>query len=62
MALCRIRDRLYGIAVGPPANQEVRQLVGPMSAQIASEMDRLQNLYELMSVMAHEIRDLLARS
>jgi len=62
MSICRIRDRLYGIAVGPRANQEVLRIIGPMSAQITSEMERLQNLYDLMSEMAREIRDLLARS
>lgn len=59
MNIIRVRDRLQNLAVGPPVNQEVLQIIEPMKAQITREMGRLVDLYDLMSAMAHEIRESL---
>jgi len=59
MNIIRVRDRLQNLAVGPPVNQEVLQIIEPMKAQITREMGRLVDLYDLMSAMALEIRESL---
>lgn len=59
MSICRARDRLYNLALGPPVNPEVLVMVERMSETITAEMNRLMNLYEIMSEMASEIRQML---
>jgi len=62
MQICRARDRLYALALGPPENPDVLRIVQTMSDTITLEMGRLMNLYDLMSEMALEIRQLINRS
>jgi len=59
MNICRARDRLHTLALGPPVNPQVLAMVETMSEIITAEMGRLMNLYELMSKMALEIRQML---
>jgi len=44
--------------MGPPEHPEVLRVLEPISAQIAHEMRRLVNLYDIMSEMASEIQEI----
>jgi len=59
MDICRARDRLYELALGPPPNPQVLVMIDSISDTITAEMNRLMNLYDLMSEMASEIRQML---
>jgi len=57
-SICRIRDRLLRMAIGPPENQEVLRVLGPISERISHGINRIINLYDLMAEMASEIREI----
>jgi len=59
MDICRACDRLHELALGPPPNPQVLVMVDSISDTITAEMNRLMNLYDLMSEMASEIRQML---